>query len=244
MKKFFALASVTAVAGIVVAASAAGCSSSSTTTTNDEGGAKTDAKTEGGTVKDGDTDPDTGAGECPGAFPGDNEYKTAAAADITKCDATDIKFMEDEIAAGRSKFVELETSMKARKAACAACIFTKEADSVWGPIVYVGTSGGALQYYGACFARAPGGSDACGKAVQATFDCLDAVCDDQACGGESAVSACTKAALADKTSCGKYNLGTACPNLQSLFDYCEKFTGVISVMCGPGPVARDRKSVV
>ena len=239
MKKFFALASVTAVAGIVVASAAAGCSSSSTTTVDDAGGG-TDAKTDskGGPVESG-PDPETGAGECPGAFPGDNEYKTAAQADITKCDATDIKFLEDEIAAGRSKFVELEASMKARKAACAACIFTKEADSVWGPIVYVGTSGGALQYYGACFARAPGGSDACGIAVQSTFDCLDAVCAEDACGGESAVSACTKAALADKTSCGKYNLGTACPNLQSLFDYCEQFTGVISVMCGPGPVAGE-----
>ena len=239
MKKFFALASVTAVAGIVVAASAAGCSSSSTTTETGEGGTdagKTDAKVNPGTDGGGE---DGGGGECPGAFPGDNEYKTPAQADITKCDATDIKFMEDEIAAGRSKFVELEAAMKARKAACAACIFTKEGDSAWGPIVYVGTSGGALQYYGACFARAPGGSEACGTAVQATFDCLDAVCAEDACGGESAVSACTKAALADKTSCGKYDLGTKCPNLQSLFDYCEKFTGVISVMCGPGPVAGD-----
>lgn len=240
MKKFFALASVTAVAGIVVAASAAGCSSS-TTTTEQDGGGGTDAKADGkGPVgTDGGGEDAEPGGECPAAFPGDNEYKTAAQADITKCDATDIKFLEDEIAAGRSKFVELETSMKARKAACAACIFTKEADSVWGPIVYVGTSGGALQYYGACFARAPGGSDACGTAVQATFDCLDAVCAEDACGGESAVSACTKAALADKTSCGKYNLQTACPNLTALFDYCEQFTGVISVMCGPGPVAGD-----
>lgn len=159
------------------------------------------------------------------------DYKDPNAS-AKSCTAADLQAVEAEIAKGNSKFVDLETFMKARNVTCASCMFTKEADATWGPLVYVGNAGGALQYYGACFARAPGGSVACGKAVQATFDCLDAVCDETACGGQAQVSACTKTALADPSSCGKFNLGASCPNLDQLFNSCEKFTGVLEVMCG------------
>lgn len=257
MKKFFAVASVTAIAGVVMAGSAVGCSSSSTTTTGDEAGSSsgkeggTSSGKEGGTSSSsgtsgssGDTEGGTGE-DCPAAFPGDDQfdYKTANVAATganAKCDQTDLDFFNAEIKAGRSKFTELEASMKARKAACAQCIFTREGDTAWGPIVCTGTGEctSALQYYGACFARAPGGSDACGKSAQSTFDCIDAVCDSTKCGSDAATTACVQAVLKDKTSCGKFDINTACPTLQTLLKTCGadtggQFTQVIQVMCGP-----------
>lgn len=71
MKKFFALASVTAVAGIMMAGAAAGCSSTTTTTVTEDAATKPDAKTSsttdsgtGGNVVDsGKTDEDAGPQE-------------------------------------------------------------------------------------------------------------------------------------------------------------------------------------
>ncbi len=240
MKKFFALASVTALAGVVFAAGAAGCSSSSsggsssgdTDAGKDSGPSKTDGgKTDGG----GGDDDGGGTGDCPAAYPGDPPWKSPAATQ-TVCDQSDIDFIKAEAQKQGETFQQLETALKARKAACGACVFTKEGDAAWGPIVYVGTQGGAFFNYGSCFARAPGGSEDCGKAVESFELCADSVCDKDACGSDNAVQACVKQVAADKNSCGKFNFTAACPNFTSLNNYCNTGLDVIAIMCGPGPL--------
>src|SRR5262245_20038568 len=119
MKKFFALASVTALAGVVFAASAAGCSSSSSGTNS---GTDTDAgkdsggnnnKDSGGPGKEGGGDDDGGGGGCPGPMPKeDPPWKTAQAPDTSKCNGDDIKFIQDEVKNTKDlTFKQLETKL-------------------------------------------------------------------------------------------------------------------------------------
>lgn len=237
MKKLFALASVTALAGVVFASAAVGCSSSGGGTPSDtDGGDSGPGKDAGKDVNkpDGDDDGPSG-GDCPAAYPGDPPWKSPANVQ-TVCDQSDIDFIKTEAQKQGETFKQLNDALTARKAACASCVFTKEGDAAWGPIVYVGTQGGAFFNYGSCFARAPGGSEDCGKAVESFELCADAVCDKDACGSDNATSACVKQVAADKNSCGKFNFTAACPNFTSLNNYCNTGLDVIAIMCGPGPL--------
>jgi hypothetical protein len=238
MKKLFALASVTALAGVVFASAAVGCSSSQPGSgSTDDGGDGGGGKDAGKDVNNRETGDDTGEGgtDCPAAYPGDPPWKSPAQVQ-TVCDQSDIDFIKAEAQKQGETFQQLETALKARKAACATCVFTKEADAAWGPIVYVGTQGGAFFNYGSCFARAPGGSEDCGKAVESFELCADAVCDKDACGSDNAVQACVKQVAADKNSCGKFNFTAACPSFTALNNYCRTGLDVIAIMCGPGPL--------
>lgn len=237
MKKFFALASVTALAGVVFAAGAAGCSSSSSGGGGDTDAGKSDAKPDAKPTGDGgggddDTDADTG---CPAAYPGDPPWKTPAAADATKCTQKDIDFISAQAQKQGETFKQLETDLTAQNAACAKCVFTKEDDAAWGPIVYVGDQGGAFFNFGGCFADATGGSEECGKAVESFELCADAVCPADACGSDNAVTQCIQKVASDKESCGKFNFQSACPNFQTLNAICGRGIDTIAVMCGPGP---------
>jgi hypothetical protein len=95
-------------------------------------------------------------------------------------------------------------------------------------------SGGndAFVNFGACFATAPGGSVACGRAVQQVEICLDVVCDRGVCGTDSAVQKCVQQSLKAPSSCGKYDVATACPNLASLGNVCGTAFDAIRVACG------------
>lgn len=127
--------------------------------------------------------------------------------------------------------------MKARNLACSSCIFTKETDATWGPIVYVGTQGGAFFNYGSCFVRAPGGSVACGQNLEKAELCLDEVCNIDDCGSQNAVTTCSQQSMANTASCGKYDFLNACggqTNFQNLNNKCGTAIDVVKVMCAGG----------
>lgn len=144
-------------------------------------------------------------------------------------------FFDQQAQVPNQTFTALETAMKGQSAACAACIFGHDTDPAWRPIVYVGAGGGAFFNYGACFARAAGGSNACGAALERTELCLDAVCSVDDCGSDAAAKTCAQGAAANPASCGKYDPPTACggaANLQALDAKCATALDAIKVMCG------------
>lgn len=123
--------------------------------------------------------------------------------------------------------------------ACARCIFSNENNATWGPIVYRGdgSTGDAFFNYGACFERAPGGSAACGKVVQAVEACFADVCSPEDCATENAVSRCIEETLQDtEKGCGRFDAAAGCGNaLDQLNSTCSTPIAVIEVMCEDRP---------
>ncbi|MDB4996101.1 MAG: hypothetical protein JWM74_3533, partial [Myxococcaceae bacterium] len=97
--------------------------------------------------------------------------------------------------------------------------------------------------YGACYARAAGGSDACGKAVQYSEFCIRASCAECADATESA--ACESDASA-QTACSALYAGdvqTGCgadqAKLKALDDACGTPAHAVGVLCGSGADTAD-----
>lgn len=236
LKKLIALASITALSGVVAAA---GCSSSSNggDGTADSGakdsGTDTGKRDSAPPVDDQDAEPST----CPLPFPGVTEVK-AAAAPKQVCTSIE-KFIDDYIKANaQATFKDLEAAIKASAptggAACSACVFTKDADASWGPIVFVGDQGGAFFNYGHCFATATGGTAACGKSIQQFEFCADEVCspDPEGCGSQTAADNCVRKISNDKNSCGQIPIATDCGQaLTPLSNLCKTALNVISNAC-------------
>jgi len=148
------------------------------------------------------------------------------------CTASDIAFIQAQTSNPSLTVDQLETALKARSAACSACVFTNDTDARFGPVVYTKGRTDAFVNTGACFATTPGGSDTCGRALQQTELCLRAVCDVTTCGGKTAADACVKKVIQDKSTCGKYELAAQCPNLQTLASSCETVVDIIRAACG------------
>lgn len=248
LKKLIALASLTALTGLGTAVMVAGCT---TETTEDDGGDS--GATDGSTTKrDGSTTGDGGDTEtniCPSPAPTEDPPYKSAAARQEVCDPGIGDFIDNYIKANSSAtFKDLEAAIAADSTqggqACASCVFTIENDAAWGPIVYAGdgSSGGAFFNYGSCFEKAPGGSAACGKAVQSAEFCLDQVCSDEDCGSENAKTACIQTSLGDtSTGCGRFDVQGDCGSgLTALNNSCKTGLDVIKIMCAkPGSGAND-----
>ena len=151
------------------------------------------------------------------------------------CSGADITYFAS--VAANQTWLGVESLMKTRNASCAKCIFSKETDSAWRPVVFVGTLGDARVNYGACFARATGGSDACGKGNDQWSDCYGKVCDWETCGGDAPQSTCYGAqGVAD--TCAAYNpTTTACGSVaqyNSLDNICGTYVEVARVLCSAG----------
>lgn len=157
-----------------------------------------------------------------------NPARPAAA---NACSEADIQFIQQQFNVAGQTYAQLETNLKARNVNCASCIFSKETDPQWGPIVYAGGAGGAFINYGACFAQAPGGGPACGNAVQQSDLCLQVVCDETACGSAQAATACSNTAYANPASCGKYNIQGNCPNVQQAAMKCDNGINMFRYLC-------------
>lgn len=203
-KKLFALASVTALTGVVAAASAAGCSS--TTTVVDDAGSS-GSSGEAGKTEAGKTDTGTSSGEdsgpavCPTTetidattFPWKPPTRAPGSCTDNEVDAM-ISFIEKTPSA---TFKQLQDSIT--NAACRDCVFAKET-TTWAPIVLnsAGTGVVALNV-GGCPAIVSGKDD-CGKAIQQWNDCLDEACVDCAEGDSAAAQKCATAA--NKKACKK-----------------------------------------
>jgi MYXO-CTERM domain-containing protein len=167
---------------------------------------------------------------CPNPTKADYAWKAPPPAK-SFCTADDVLFIEGEIGSG-SSMTDVESKLKLRNLACADCVFDRDTDAAWGPIVFVtgGAPGASFVNYGACYATAPGGSLSCGSTYEKLNLCMSDVCSQ--CAGDAATTSCMNTVSSDPTSCGKYDYGGACSsNAGPLDQACADVFAVIKVMC-------------
>jgi hypothetical protein len=191
-KKLFALASFTAITGIMVATTAAGCSSSSSSTTTPTDGGKSDAKPPPPppppVVGDDGGGDDGGKSGCPPTTPIDAAslpWEDPAAPNLNQCTEANIKAMADAIKAGSVKTDDdLKAAIGGAAGTCSKCVFTDATKAPWGPLPEVNDPKAGNQAVtvnvGGCYALGLK-NNACGKALQNLEDCKFTACFDDAC---------------------------------------------------------------
>jgi hypothetical protein len=181
------------------------------------------------------------AEQCPGSAPSKADFDQGGGwkpppAAQTVCSAGDITAFEASFKSATS-YSDL---IKGLPTACGSCILGKEADATWNFVVT--DDRGELRFlnYGACYARAAGGSDACGKAVQYDKLCISASCSD--CPSASESTACLSD-TATETACSanfaadiKTDCGADQAKLESLADACRTPSNAAAILCGNGNV--------
>jgi hypothetical protein len=235
VKKLFALASVTALTGLMAAVTAAGCSSSSPADPTGTPDATNDTKPAQKPDVEVPPEPDV-VSTCPTTTP-----VTAADIGLTwvapgapqaVCNQQNLDDLKALFAAGKgsAKYTDIEKSLGA---GCGACVFTAKAGARWGMIIKDGANVIADNSLGACFGALS--TAECGKARFEIDSCLDIACPQTDCGTD--VSACNTKAL--KGACKSFvtPYTTACPDEQTLIDNCTNFVRIIEVTCGGGPDA-------
>lgn len=212
VKKLFALASVSALTGLVAAVSAAGCST--TTTVENEGGTPTG---EGGTdAKRDQTSPpeeDSGPGTCP----------TTDAIDATKlpwksptkspgaCTPTDLSNLVSFVDTNdNAKYADWKASVT--NMTCRSCIFGTDG-ATWAPLVENSSGQLVVLNVGGCIAIASG-SDNCGKSYQNWFDCRFEACAECPDGDTPALQKCLSAASKGACKAAFDAVGTVCGDQQ------------------------------
>lgn len=149
------------------------------------------------------------SGDCPGPFtetPAIPPFSPAAAT----CTEADLSTLASLAPTGKGSWAPAEAAVRAKNDACASCLFGKWSDAEWRAIVYVGSQGQAFVDYGACFARSPGGSDACGAAVERQRLCVVQVCNLGTCASEEALAKCVALMTGPKGHCFGDAVGSAC----------------------------------
>jgi hypothetical protein len=239
-KKLFALASVTALTGLMATVAASGCSSTKT-----EDGATTDAATPTDAAKT-DAKKPTGDEEEP---PASTECKGTTEVDATKlpwkAPFVDKGMCTNQELANLVKYVDENDTAKyadwkgSVPAGCQACIFGKEADAVWKPLLENAKGELVGLNVGGCIAIAANGgnapaagsaADKCGNSYQNWFDCRFEACADcpsgdtaalQKCLGAASKAGCKKAFDAVSTVCGDQvitDAETACDGDKFVFE--------------------------
>jgi hypothetical protein len=211
-KKLFALASVTALTGLMATVAASGCSSTKT----EEGGGGTDAattpdvKTDATKPKPGDDEEEPTSTECKGTTEVDATKLPWKAPFVDKgaCTAAElaalVKYVDENDTA---KYADWKGSVPA---GCKDCIFGKEADAAWKPLLENAKGELVGLNVGGCIAIAANGgnaptagsaADKCGQSYQNWFDCRFEACADCPSGDTAALQKCLSAA--SKAGCKK-----------------------------------------
>jgi hypothetical protein len=225
-KKLFALASVSALAGLVTTVTAAGCSTTTTETTTG------DAGNEGGK-----TTPKREAGPAEEAGP---EVQCPSALDFTYADmAKEFGWKPAKTIPGsctEDDFTQIETNLKsATKVAditngltddCKACVATKDtADNL--SVLVEGTP--SYVNFGACASVVE--SAECGEAIQYYQFCLQIACE---CATSSGEAKCNQEAVSKGGPCEEWATKQQenCPNYDSTIDTCGTLVGGAKIICG------------
>ena len=183
---------------------------------------------------------EAGSPRCPSAAPTSSAaWNPPDDAGSGPCDAVALALLGSALGADPPPtYLELERRLRegdaASNAACAACVFSSSASVAWGPFVSVDDAGTGFVNFGACYARAPGGSDACGRAVHQQTSCLDAVCslDGGACRTET-LRLCAQQALQQTEGCGRFDVAGACgQSIAPLTAACQTPLAVVTRLCG------------
>jgi hypothetical protein len=231
-KKLFALASVSALAGVMTTVVAAGCSSTTTETVSGEGGsdaAKDVVKREAAPEEDAEPEP-----ECPtevgfdyAAIDKEIGWKPAKAAPGS-CKQTDLTTFEKNFESAKT-WLDLGQGLEPD---CAACLITKDTDENWSIIVATAADDGKTGFtnFGSCFGALEGAE--CGEALQYANFCLDAAC--ECATTQSAQSKCFKAA--GEGPCAEFSgkVQQACPDLEKSLEICTDVIASAKSLCGEG----------
>lgn len=171
------------------------------------------------------------ASGCPAAtVPAVSAWKPPVAGAARPCTAADIALLQTTAKQPDVSFDDLESALKNQSAACAQCVFTTGSDASWGPFVSQGTSG-TLVNWGSCFARAAGGTDACGEAFHKTNACAQDICSQ--CASQDMFGACYGKSFTNAATCGQYHPDTVCgASYATLQQACGSVWDVIKVVCG------------
>jgi hypothetical protein len=130
-------------------------------------------------------------GVCPGVAPtfGDLEaaggWNPPGAIAIGACSQANITQFHNNFATANT-YNDLKAGLPT---SCSACIFSTEASSTWSFVVTDAAGVNGFFNYGACYARAQFGSNACGKAVQYSEFCINSSCAE--CATTADNTACT-----------------------------------------------------
>ncbi len=186
---------------------------------------------------------DAGAARCPAPAPADSaDWRPPSDGGVGPCDTAALDVLGALFRADPApSFASIEAAVRGASdasAACAACVFTRAEDATWGPVVWVDVDAGtAFVNYGACFARAPGGSDACGRAVHQQTRCLEDVCSLDGCRREG-LRLCAQQALQERDGCGRFDVATACDQgIAQLTIVCRNPVDVVTRLCAQPTVS-------
>jgi len=215
VKKLFALASVTALTGLIATVAVAGCSSTTVQDTSGDAAAATDAP-KGDATKpktDGSAEEDTGApaaGTCPTldaidatALPWKAPTKLTGA-----CTEKELSDLVTYVGANSgAKYADWKKTVSGLS--CSSCIFGKETDATWKPLLEDASGQLVGLNVGGCIAIASG-NEKCGQSYQNWFDCRFEACTDCPNGDTAALQKCL--AAASKGACKKAfdDAGTVC----------------------------------
>jgi hypothetical protein len=254
VKKLFALASVTALTGLVSAATSVGCSDDNSATGGD---AATDARRETGPVTPGDEEPEPKS--CMVTTPLDFSAEPYAPPNIHLGVCTDANFQAlldylnaqlDKADKGDKEALKFTNTQWAEGAKlsteCAACVFTKDNASNWGAIIGDKVKDTFVNYnWGGCM-NVVTGSEQCGKTFQQLYECRLEAC--APCTTESEATGCYQdgvalfgtggpcetAFAAAETACGGDAPFQAAQKKCSALPYDYTFQNVADLFCGTG----------
>jgi hypothetical protein len=238
VRKWFALAGITALSVMAGQTLLAGCSSSSNGggTSNPDSGKGDSSANEGGQPPPPD-DSGTTEATCPRTTAitqadVEMQYQWKPPGTVQSvCVQGDIDKLKVLFAGGGSvKYTDIKTALGAT---CSACAFGAETAANWAPFVDV--SGGDIDNSTAsCFAKAKDAN--CGKARFEWEACLDATCISTECGSDTKLQACYGKATTGACKALTDLYTAACPDEQTYIDECNVFQSVVA-SCGGGPDA-------
>jgi hypothetical protein len=230
-KKLFALASVSAIAGIMTTVTASGCSSTSVSPSPADSGA--DVTSEVGTG----TGPEPIV--CPAVLPLtaadlDNEVNWKPAKAVPgACSTQDLAQLETNFKGiGIQSYYELGKDLSPD---CFACVLTKDTDATWGPFVATEADDGKTGFvnYGACFGYVE--DVECGKAVQYEQFCYNVACNKCTTTKEDRQDCVAKAGADGMCADFKTARNTACPNIDASAKKCNSIIDSAKTLCGAAP---------
>jgi hypothetical protein len=245
VKKLFALASVTALTGLIAAVAASGCSSTDVINDTPDGTGGDTGKPDTGKPKEAGPDPDEPAttGTCPSTDPitaADIEKQlnwlppTAVQSVCTQTNIDDLKALFKSAPATGVAFTDINAKLGAT---CAACAFSTDKNTTnWGIFAQYDGKSAVQNESGACFAVIK--DPACGKARFEWETCLDIACPESDCGADKR-QACFPKAYKVGGACKAITDAyvAACPDEQGLIDACGTTFKSLAVTCAGGPDA-------
>ncbi len=176
VKKLFALASVSALTGLVAAVGAAGCTTEETTVTPETDSGVADAKKDSkGPVDEPDEEEPPATCAAKDAVDLSGIAYTKALAQPGACTTKEVADLTAYFAANSSKnpfkISDWATSVSD---GCAACVFTESDAAAWGPILVKDDQLDGVNF-GGCV-EIQSGKEACGEAWQQLNECTVVAC--------------------------------------------------------------------